>query len=367
MVNFKFVFNNKVYTFNQQALKTIFDFMMYNELIEDDGIKYVLSFKQGNFQKKTYDELDYHEFILDGAFRVSNLLCNIRNVFGDVICEQFAKHLSEDTESTNYFQAYSLSELVSIANIVFGQNSSDLEIFQQLLSLLHLFKCAGEDYEQSITDSKEFSKYVCVNGIAVRKESNNGFLYLKPIYRIYDSSIEDYITCGHVKMPQSVYLAVVSTHKQTPDNKSVVLCKPSVFYLKFKQITGSDISEAPSVKVEFKGGINTDLIGKWYRVYKSSNHPVMPPMYHIMIDWFKEDGTLSRSVVFQMSLDTANIENWKHSYARWKASQDEIQIIISYNDKESIEKYVLKNDKLFRDNYIYYRFLEDALQNIEEK
>ena len=89
----KLFFNNRIYTFSDVNLITICNYLIANESIDEYEKKYVLSFIKNSIIRKTYDDLDYHEFIIEDSFRVSQLLCNVDNLFGRKATEEFAKEI----------------------------------------------------------------------------------------------------------------------------------------------------------------------------------------------------------------------------------------------------------------------------------
>lgn len=72
------IFNDKIYTFESEVLNKFFDRMLFNETKDEDEKKCIISFITDRFCMKSYEQLDYHEFLIDGNFRVSQILLMIR-------------------------------------------------------------------------------------------------------------------------------------------------------------------------------------------------------------------------------------------------------------------------------------------------
>ena len=231
------IFNNKCYSFDSSILSTFFDKMVYNEQIDDDGNKFVISFLTNTFLKKTYEDLELHEFLIDGLFTVSKLLCNLDNIFGQDKAREYKQLLSEfigqdisDTEGA----CITASEAYSLSEIIFDNN--ELEKFKNLLAVMYLYECAQFDYEQTIENIDEFHNLFFVNGIGVHTCLQDDTIVLKPVYHIHDTDKDKYIQVAHVLVPPSILSAVFKT---VGEGFMVRETKYTVndFFLKFEQLT----------------------------------------------------------------------------------------------------------------------------------
>lgn len=234
------IFNNKCYSFDSSMLSTFYDRMVYNEQIDDDCNKFVISFLTNKFLKKTYDDLELHEFLIDVAFRASQLLCNLDNIFGQDKAREYKQLLSEyfgeDISDTEWFYSISASAAYSLSEKIFDNN--ELEKFKNLLAVMFLYECAQFDYEQTVENIDEFDNLFFVNGIGVHKCLQDDTIVLKPVYHIHDTDKDKYIQVAHVLVPPSILSAIFKT---VGEGFMVREAKYTVedFFLKFKQLTGS--------------------------------------------------------------------------------------------------------------------------------
>lgn len=362
----RIIFNNKAFTFDSALLNKFFERMLFNEDKDDDENKCVISFITNRFCNKTYDELEYHEFLIDGNFRFSQLLCNIENIFGESIKNEYQQGIShyfdEEVSETDWFSTLTASDAMQIAKSIL-LNETDLSKFKELLSVIYLYECSRFDYEQTIENIDDFNNLEFVNGIGIKLIIKDGSILLKPVHSIYDVPIEKYIKIAHVLVPPVVLTMIFRTVIEGY-NESEVKFTVSNFFKKFEQLTGNTtIKRVPEPPKEFTGNINPQLIGKWYHIYKSNG---FMPMYHINIEWFKEDGTQLRSVAFTMELgEYKDYENWGPEESKWLANETELYINDAYTRKEEVYSYQLNERCLKYGNREYYKSYDEAAKNVE--
>ncbi len=365
MIN-KLIFNKKTYSFSKENLNDIFTCLLRNEDRDEEEKKYVLSFVTNSFIKKTYDELDYHEFVLDASYRVSDLLCNIHNVFGETIAVNYAEHLSDLLEeeilwdSTDYFDSISALQASRIGKMVLA--SDQQEKFNELLAFLCLYYCVVVDHMQQLESFEDYNKINFVNGIGFKQIEDNGKKRLKPLYDIYDSSIEDYIDVYGVMVAPKIFSAVLKTDFENTFRNNIVNQElSSLFLKKYEQLTGSQLEL--KINEEFNGVIDPALIGKWYNVSKSGDHPVLAPMYHFSVNWFKEDGILKKSILFDSIRQIPSYEVWDDLGFTWKTRNGILQI--KNNRQEELSPYEVYENKLVIGETTYFHSFEEALKNCE--
>lgn len=190
-------------------------------------------------------------------------------------------------------------------------DEDNLEKFKQLLSILYLYDIAQFDYEQTIEDSDDFNNVDFVNGIGFKKIDNDNFMILKPINSRYVCEVNQYVQINHLLIPPSILAANNYTDKKEHYNIDII---PEVFLLKLEQLTGNNsLINAPVVKKEFNGKINSNILGKWYRISKIDS---FIPMLNVEINWFKKDGILMKSVVFLQNINEKPSENWSPKIVR---------------------------------------------------
>lgn len=315
---------------------------------------------------KTYDELEYHEFLIDGEFIVSQLLCNIENIFGETIKNEYKQGVSdflgEEVSEIDTFLSLKVSDALQIAKPIL-LNDNDLSKFKELLSVVYLYYCARFDYVQTIEDLDGFDNFEFVNGIGVKLITRERTIILKPIHSIHDLPIDQYIRIAHVLVPPIVLNALFRTVIEGY-NESDVHFKESNFFKKFEQLTGNTkIRKIPEAPKEFIGIIEPQLIGKWYHIYKSNG---FISMYHINIEWFKEDGTQLRSVVFTMNLgEYTDYENWGPQISKWLANETQLYIYDAYLRKDKVYNYQINEHCLQYNGVKYYSSYEEAAENID--
>lgn len=359
------VFNNKIYSFDSNTLNQFFERMAFNEQKDDEDRKCIISFLTQRFGMKTYDELDYHEFLIDGSFRVSQLLCNIANVFGDSIKSKYAiglaEYLDEEVSERDWFTSLSTSDALCVAKHVFSE-ASELVKFKELLATMYLYECSRADFEQTIEDSRDFENLEFVNGIGIRKQVEGDKVILKPIHKVFDVPIEKYIKAAHILIPPSVFNIVFRTVKDGffDSEKNVTV---EDFLNKFEQLTGcSTLRNAPVPPREFVGGINPDVIGKWYKITKSSGFMTM---YFVDIEWFREDGVMLHSVSFDQSIGQhRDYENWDSKTKKWLANDKEMLIRDGHSKKDVIKPYFVCENVLKLGDEFYYSTYDEAAENV---
>lgn len=243
------IFNNKLYRFSDTTLNNLYACMLKNEKLDESDSLYVLSFLENRILKKTFDSLEYHEFLLNPSYRVSCLICNIHNVFGEETASEYALQLSsllnEDItiKSTEWFDSISISEASDIGRKIL--NSENYKEFQHLLTLMHLYECASGDYQQTMDDNldytySDFKNTFFINGIGVKLNISSDKQILNPLYKFYDSPLEEYVTINGTMIPPAIIFATCKTEFQ----KEVNLEKNRYledFVLKFEQLTSRQL------------------------------------------------------------------------------------------------------------------------------
>lgn len=359
------IFNDKIYSFESDVLNKFFERMLFNEAKDDDK-KCIISFITDRFGMKTYDELEYHEFIIEGNFRVSQLLCNIANVYGESIKDDYKKQLSlylqDEVNETDWFNSLSANDAFTVAQKILD-DEGELMKFKELLSTMYLYECSRFDYEQTITDSEDFNNLEFVNGIGIHKVVKNGSIILKPVHPIHDSPSDKYIKIAHVMVPPRVLAAVFKTVNNNYQDLEGLLTVKN-FFKKFEQLTGcSNLNKVPEPPIVFKGEIKTDLVGKWYHITKSNG---FMSMYHVNIYWFKADGSLSKSVTFVQRIGVyKDYENWGPKDSQWFANETELLINDAYAKKKVVKPYNLNGGVLTIGDTTYFRSYDEATENIE--
>ncbi|MCI6105389.1 MAG: hypothetical protein SOY92_03685 [Prevotella sp.] len=239
------IFNNILYRFSDKTLNNLYACMLKNEKLDESDSLYVLSFLENRILNKTFDSLEYHEFLLNPSYRVSCLICNIHNVFGEEIASEYALQLSsllnEDItiKSTEWFDSISISEASDIGRKIL--NSENYKEFQHLLTLMHLYECASCDYQQTMDDNpdytySDFKNTFFINGIGVKLNISSDKQIINPLYKFYDSPLEEYVTINGTMIPPAIIFATCKTEFQ----KEVNLEKNRYlenFVLKFEQLT----------------------------------------------------------------------------------------------------------------------------------
>ena len=243
MTTHQLVFNHKIYSFESSVLSKIAESMFLNEHKHEEGKKYTISFVSDKGEMKTFDELDYHEFQIDGSFRVSQLLCNVANVYGERVYTQFyyyiLQHLNKDVEDTDWFDALSARDALLIARIVLKEES-DIIKFKDLLATMFLYECARFDYEQTITDADGFRDLEFINGIGIKKVSKDGSIILKPVHSIHDEPLDKYLKVAHLLIPHQVMATIFRTVNDCYQNLNGVVTLNN-FFKKLEQLTGCKI------------------------------------------------------------------------------------------------------------------------------
>ena len=240
----KLIFKNRIYSFSDENLIRIYNCMLHNETVDENGIKYVLSFISNSIVLKKYEDLDLHEFILEGNYRVSNLICNIANVFEGDKANKFAMRLSDNLYSDfpainlDYTEAICASEASDIWVELFG-NGTDFEQFKFLLSLIALYDMAEFDYEQQCKDIKELRKVSFINGMGVKQIEDSDRILLKPVFSLFDTPLQDYIEIAGIWVPPTL----LSVMFKTDLNSKVVgtineLLIGNQFLFKYQQLSG---------------------------------------------------------------------------------------------------------------------------------
>ena len=366
----KLFFNNRPYTFSDVDLISICKYLVANESIDESEKKYVLSFVENLIIRKSYDEMDYHEFIIEDSFRISQLLCNVDNLFGRKATEEFAKEigliLGEETtwDSTNYFESITTSDVLECWKRTSISNSkeSQLEAFQRMLGLLFLFDCVSEDYEQTVTNVDDFGSIEFINGIVVEKAEYNGHLLLKPVEDYYDFEIEECLELCDIYIPPILISAILYTeHNKSFIKEELDSESKHLFKLKLEQLIG-DIPELErKVAVSDNMGHDDLLLGKWYN-YCLRKTPW--DFDDLSIYLFDSNGKHNRSVQFG-NKNTVFGENWSSIEWEWFTEGNRLHIVNKRNNEEKIDEYEVKADKLYIGKRVFYRNMKDAINYAE--
>lgn len=361
----KLFFNNKPYTFSDADLITICNYLIANEAFDEYEKKYVLSFIKNSIIRKTYDEMDYHEFIIEDTFRISRLLCNVDNIFGRKAAEEYAKEIvsifgEEITwDSTSYYETISVSDSMEYWKRSSASKEFQIEAFQRMLGLLYLYECVREDYMQTMTDYDDFGTLEFINGIVVKKTEFNGHLFLKPVEDYYNVNIEDCKELCGIYIPPIVISAIFNTEydksfvKEELDSKMEL-----VLQLKLEQLTGS-FPELKNLIVPKNAKKDELIVGRWYKYDRSDNSwPPLPGSLQIYL--FDSNGKHKRSVQFGDNI-TSIIENWGTLEWNWFTEGNRLHIVNKKLYQEDIEQYEVDENTLLIGKFKFYRKVEDAL------
>lgn len=365
------IFNKKQYAFTDKNLKLFYDCMLRNDSIDDYDNKYVLSFLSNSIVRKKYEDLDYHEFILECDFRISKLVCNIANVFGEEKANMYGLRLAEDLSAdssdiqTNYFYSISTAEASSIWKELFGP-AEDFEKFKSLLALLMLYEMAEFDYEQQCEDIKGLKKVTFLNGMGIAEKEYGEKVILKPLFEQYDTSFEDYVEIAGVSIPLTLLSVMFKTELNVSTiraiDKSILEKK---FLFKYKQLSGKELKIEIDKEDYSKWENDNRLYGVWYSIYKT-DHPVLGTYYNLNVNSYNEDGTLFKYV--QLGLKDLSFSpniRWSNHVEKWKTKDGEIMLLNDSLDKRSRFKYEFTNGVLLLCNAKYYRSLQAAIETLE--
>lgn len=365
----KLFFNNKPYTFSDANLISICKYLIANESIDESEKKYVLSFVKNSIIRKSYDEMDYHEFIIEDSFRISQLLCNVDNLFGRKATEEYAKEigliLGEETtwDSTNYFESITASDALDCwKRISANPKESQLDAFQRMLSLLFLFDCVSEDYEQTITNINDFGAVEFINGIVVEKTEYKGHLLLKPVEDYYNHEMEECMELCDIYIPPVLISAIFHTeHDISIIKKGIDFEAEFLFKLKLEQLIGGFPELKRKVTVSDNLGHDVLLLGKWYN-YCLRKTPW--DFDDLSIYLFDSNGKHNRSIQFG-NKNTSFGENWSSIEWEWFTEGNRIHIINKRLGEEKIDEYEVKADKLYISKRVFYRNMKDAIDFAE--
>ncbi len=367
----KLIFNNKIYTFSDKDLKDIYRCMLINETKDESEAKYVLSFITNSVILKRYEDLVLHEFIIDGSFRVSNLVCNIANVFGGARANKYALRLSEDLSydfpaiKMDYIEAIDASDASDIWMDIFGEDG-EYEKFKSLLVLLTLYRMTEFDYEQQCKDTKEIREKTFFNGVGVKQIDFSGKDLLKPLFGLYDTPFEQYIEIAGIWVPPTllsiIFKTVINSKIAGTFNE---LLMESMFRFKYEQLSGKTIKLIDREDYS-QWGNDPKIFGRWYVIHKST-HPVLGIDYSLTIVSYNEDGTAFNHI--QIGVKNLNFSKdfrWSKYVSKWKTNNDEIIIVNGDLDSKHRYKYEIKNDQLIIGKNNYYRTYEEALEAIKK-
>ncbi len=367
-MNNTLIFNGKKFSFLPDLLTTLFKCLLHNDTVDDDDEFFVISFITNSIVKKDWDSLDYHEFVLKADFRISYFMRNVKNVFGHDVANKFARVISDffeesiDTDSTDWFNCISTQTVYKMAKSIFVKNEEIIK-FQQFLALLHLYNCAYDDYEQTITDTNGFDGLLNLNGIVIKKSESDKKLLLKPVYSLYDSPLEDYIDLSGFLIPPFVLGAVLNRTYSPPSLEiEETKCSLAEFLLIVEQLSGTRL-QLPKPKLDISNWSNDEsLYGKWYQINKM-DHPVLS-LIDISIYDFGTNGILNQSVVFVNSVDYPKNENWRSDPPMWKTKDTQLVIIDRGKISSPLEYKILDNKLFLSNGSVYYRSFQEAKENL---
>jgi hypothetical protein len=362
----KLFFNNRPYTFSDANLITICDYLIANESIDEYEKKYVLSFIKNSIVRKTYDEMDYHEFIIEDSFRISQLLCNVDNIFGRKVAEEFAKEIGSIfgeviawDSTNNYFDSIIASGALECWNRTSASKEFQKDAFQRMLGLLFLYDCVSEDYEQTITNVDNFGNVGSVNGIVVEKAEYRGHLMLRPIEHYYDVGIDEYMELCDIFIPPILLSAIFNTDHDVSLIKEGLDTNTHLFMLKLEQLLGSIPELKKNVAISDDVEHDDSLLGKWYNFYLKKS---LWDFDTLSIYLFDSNGKHNRSVQIG-NKNTAFGENWSSLIWEWFTEGNRLHIIDKMHSKEDVYEYEVKADKLYFGNKVFYRNMKDAIDH----
>lgn len=359
------IFNHRGCTFTDKTLRIVLKCMLANDNLDDDAEYYALSFIKNKIVLKTYDDLDFHEFILKGSFRISNLICNISNIFGINSAKEYAKCLSTllkkdvDIETLDFFTAIDTRDALRVGFAVFTTDEDRNEL-KSLLALIHLFECANEDYEQTIINANDFADLIFINGIGIRAIDQGNNLLLRPIDKAFDSPQENYINYSGILVPPCInYIVSCSVVDEFDKATSTSQDMIPNFIHKFEQLCGHKLN-LPKKKYDFSNwGHESKFFGKWYNIHKGDN-PVMS-LYTISIYDFDATGSAKLSRVFVSDINYPNHENWLPRKFSWISNDGTLVLNPNTDQEASYELFIIDNKPVLKGKYgVYYKTLQDA-------
>ena len=370
----KLLFNNKVYQFSTETLNNLYNHMLRNDVLNENEYerRFVLSFLSNSVIQKTYEELEFHEFLLDGNFRYSKLICNISNVFGADKAKKYATKLSENLNLNlkkiylDYFDTINTTEASNIWKYLFGSDV-DFEKFKSLLALMALYEMADFDWQQLQTDYKELGKVTFLNGLGVKQVHISGKVLLKPISNLYDTQLDDYLKIGEVWIPPTLLFVMFKSNlncKITGTFDGTKIEKS--FLYKYEQLSGMTLSIEEEVDYS-KWELDPNLYGIWYSIYKSTR-PILGTDYNLRIESYNEDGTqFSYIKLCARDPNFSKDFNWDDYVLKWKSFNGELVIIDDDLDTKNRYKYEFKDGNLIIGDNVYYRSLEEAIEAVKKE
>ena len=367
----KLIFNNRIYSFSDEELRKLYNCMLQNESTNDDDIKYVISFISNSIVRKRFEDLDYHEFLLDGSFRASVLICNISNVFGEDKAKEYAIRLSGDLYADypainlDYTEVISVSKATDIWAELFGVGI-DFEKFKFLLTLIMLYDLAEFDYGQQCEDYKELRKVTFFNGMGIKQIEQSDKFVLKPLFSMFDAPVENYLEIAGVWIPPTLLSVMFETNLHSNiDGTIKERLTDDLFLFKYEQLSGKRL------KIDredySKWVLDPRLYGVWYNIYKST-HPVLGTDYSLTIEAYNEDGTMLKHL--QLGVKNLNFSNdfrWGKYISKWKTHNNEMLIVNDDLDLKQRVKYEFDNGNLLFGNQVYYRTFDAALEAARNK
>ena len=234
-----------------------------------------------------------------------------------------------------------------------------IDAFQRMLGLLFLYDCVSEDYEQTITNVDDFGGVESINGIVVEKAEYRGHLLLRPVEDYYDVAIEEYMELCDIFIPPILFSAIFNTDHDVSLIKEGLDSKTHLFILKLEQLLGSIPELKKNVAVSDDVEHDDLIFGKWYNFYLKKS---LWDFDTLSIYLFDSNGKHNRSVQIG-NKNTAFGENWSSLIWEWFTEANRLHIIDKMHNKEDVYEYVVKADKLYFGNKVFYRNMKDAIDH----
>ena len=356
---FRLYINNKSYAFNNDSLINFVKYFITNEKANEDEPKWCICFSSNSIVKKSHEDLQLHEFILEGNFRISVLLCHVENIFGREVAIAYANYLNEKWDSENYVESISTLQALSIARKVFNTNE-DYSKFIALLGTIFAFNVVKFDFQQSLTDEQSFNKYVYVNGNVFVKRKHQESLLLEPIFTCYKVDCKEYINVDGIFIPPLLFKSVLNTY-YTDDMEYVVSDDiKDLFLLKLKQLLGT----LPTPLIETKKWKHEDLdhclFGRWYRIVNESMGSLGSRVNTYEIEEYLSSGILRRSRIMYFAKGEWR-ENFPDITWDWFTKNNVLYVADKCLNTVYEKNYHVDGNILYINGEKYYRNVEEVI------